>query len=129
MKRTIISLTIFIAFIGVIVGVFIGFLMIGQNQVLTETIDEIEFASVLDGSYVGSYQEGRWKNTVEVTIENGQVTEVIVLDDMTFQDDLLRTLIFERVKQASRLDEVDTVSGGTVSSIAYLKAIEDALKP
>lgn len=129
MKRTIISLTIFIAFIGIIVGVFIGFLMIGQNQVLTETIDEIEFASVLDGSYVGSYQEGRWKNTVEVTIENGQVTEVIVLDDMTFQDDLLRTLIFERVKQASRLDEVDTVSGGTVSSIAYLKAIEDALKP
>ncbi len=129
MKRIIISLAIFFGIIALFVGSFMGYLMLNQSTVLQETIASIDISSVPDGTYIGNYDQGRWKNTLEVVVEDGAIIEVNIIDDMTFSDGILTAVLFERVKTVQNLDEVDTVSGGTVSSIAYLKAIEDALRP
>lgn len=129
MKRIIISLAIFFGIIALFVGSFMGYLMLNQSTVLQETIAPIDISTVPDGTYIGNYDQGRWKNTLEVVVEDGAIIEVNIIDDMTFSDGILTAVLFERVKTVQNLDEVDTVSGGTVSSIAYLKAIEDALRP
>ena len=129
MKRIIISLAIFFGIIALFVGSFMGYLMLNQSTVLQETIAPIDISTVPDGTYIGNYDQGRWKNTLEVVVEDGAIIEVNIIDDMTFSDGIHTAVLFERVKTVQNLDEVDTVSGGTVSSIAYLKAIEDALRP
>ncbi len=129
MPRIVKSLLIFFCLIVIVVGSFLGYLMIGQKTVRSETIEAIDFRFIEDGTYRGHYHQGRWQNTIEVTLIDGEVIDITVIEDMRFADLVLQTVLFERVKQASNLNEVDVISGGTVSSIAYLKALEDALKP
>ena len=125
-KRIIISLGIFFTLIVIVVSIGIFLLMRHQDTVLAESIDAIQVATLNDGTYQGEYAGTRWENTVEVTIENGLITEIEIIDDMRLVDDVVSAQLFERIKSSQSLD-IDVISGATVTSIAYLKAIEDAL--
>lgn len=88
-------------------------------------IGEIYPAEQEDGRYTGSYDFRRWSNELEVVVENGEIIEIRLLDDMMVVDGELADKIFSRVIARQSL-EIDLVGGATVSSKAYLKALENA---
>lgn len=87
----------------------------------------INLADVADGEYAGTYSAGRWTNTVNVHVRDHQITAIDMVDDVgaafitNCSDE-----VFQRVIAAQNT-QIDAVSGATVTSKAYLKAIENAL--
>ena len=92
------------------------------------SVNGIDLSDTPDGSYVGTYEHGRWTNTVSVRVESGRVIEINIVDDVFGGDTIdCSDEIFSRVIE-SQNTQVDAVSGATVTSKAYLKAIENALE-
>ncbi|OJF94627.1 FMN-binding protein [Alkalibacterium sp. 20] len=85
-------------------------------------------AELEDGRYQGEYEGGRWSNKVEVVVENGEITDIIIIEDMLFRTAAFSQEIIENVLENQQTD-TDVVTGSTVTSRAYLKAIENALDP
>lgn len=42
-------------------------------------------AELEDGRYRGAYEGGRWSNEVEVVVQNGEITDIIIVNDMGLQ--------------------------------------------
>ena len=63
---------------------------------------------------------------VEVTVQNGEITDIIILEHRHEHGKAAETVINEIVDE-QRID-VDAVSGATNSSIVIKKAVENALK-
>ena len=126
MIRIVRSLVIFLVLMIVVVSGLVAYLSANQSRVLNENFETIAYNTLEDGEYEGSYKGTRWENTVRVAIEDGQIITITPLDDQRFANPEVRTLLFSRVIDENSID-VDSVSGATVTSIAYLKAIEDAL--
>lgn len=113
----------------VIVLIFIGgisFLTKGLKTMSKIEINNVEVSSLSDGVYSGEYKGGRWTNTVDVTIKNYKITKIDIVKDVIFKRDDVRKNLFNRVMEKQNVD-VDTISGATVTSKAYLKSIENAL--
>jgi uncharacterized protein with FMN-binding domain len=92
-------------------------------------ISAVEPSALADGTYEGSYDGGRWSNTVSVTIKDGKIIDIDVVRPIRGADAIWEGLsgkLFGRVIQAQNTT-VDVFSGATVSSKAYLKSIENAL--
>ncbi len=118
--------------LGVMVGVFmlvglsgLFFATRGLEEGKAITIKTVDIAALDDGVYVGEHDFRRWSNEVEVTLENGRITDIRLIKG--FKHEEARKKIYERVVADQTL-AVDMVSRATVSSKAYLKAIERALK-
>ena len=91
-------------------------------------LDGIDLSGTPDGIYVGTHEHGRWTNTLSVRVENGRIVEIDIIRDV-FAAGILNASdeVFRRVME-SQNTLVDIVSGATVTSKAYLKAIENAFK-
>jgi len=90
-------------------------------------IGGIDLSDIPDGSYTGVYEFKRWSNTLVVTVEGHRIAAITGEKDMSFAqedwfDEIVRRVI------AKQDTKVDAVAGATVSSKAYLKAIENALE-
>lgn len=94
----------------------------GRNVVLSG----LDMSDIHDGVYHGTYKSGRWSNTVAVTVINKRITNIEIIDDVTFAEPEISGLLFSKVIEAQDTD-VDIVSGATVTSLAYLKSIENAI--
>lgn len=94
------------------------------------TIDDIDFSTLEEGVYPGSYPGGmhEWRaNTVEVTVGPGRVHTVRLVESAELEvDDPEYAGLVRRIIEAQSLD-VDGISGATLTSKAHLKAIELAL--
>lgn len=113
----------------VIVLIFVGgifFLTKGLKTISKIEINNVEVSSLSDGVYSGEYKCRRWTNTVNVTIKNYKITKIDIVKDVLFKRDDVRKKLFNRVIEKQNVD-VDTISGATVTSKAYLKSIENAL--
>lgn len=91
------------------------------------SIDQIDLSSIEDGTYVGTYVQGRFSNTVEVVITNHAIVSISVLDTLTFEKEDVTQILIDQVIEEQSL-EVDGIAGASLSVNAYLKAIEIALK-
>ena len=115
---------------GAIVGIFaITFIALttGLTDGAQVVINGINIEGTPDGSYTGEYKAGRWSNTVAVSVKDGSITAIEIVDDVVAAWVTNASgEVFRRVVEAQDT-LVDTVSGATVTSKAYLKAIEDAL--
>ena len=69
----------------------------------------------------------RWSNEIKVTVKDHQIIELELVDDVMFKIDEVTKTLFDRVIQNQSLD-VDIETGATVTSHAYLKAVENAVK-
>lgn len=78
------------------------------------------------GTYSGKYEAGRWTNEVNVTVKDHKITKIDVIKDVTFSKPEVTEELFNKVIQKQSTD-VNSVSGATVTSKAYLKSIENAL--
>ena len=90
------------------------------------TFDEINISDVSDGVYIGEYDVNFIYVKVEVTVQNGEITDIIILEHRHEHGKAAETVINEIVDE-QRID-VDAVSGATNSSIVIKKAVENALK-
>ncbi len=79
-----------------------------------------------DGTYPGSWEKYRWFCDVEVDITSHRIDTIRVLRAANGGKKFYGELITRVVDQQSV--EVDAVSGGTISSNAFFKAVEEALE-
>lgn len=94
------------------------------------TINNIDFKNLKDGVYIGEYEGGMYKwraNKVQVTVSKGKVTDIQILEDKEKQTKEFTGKLYNRVLDEQSL-QVDTISGATITSKAYLKSVEDALQ-
>lgn len=97
------------------------------RQMVKETsFDEIDISSVPDGVYVGEYDVNFIYAKVEVTVQNGKITGIDILEHKNERGQSAEALISEIVGE-QRID-VDAISGATNSSTVIKKAVENALK-
>ena len=99
----------------------------GLSRGRDTTLVGIDPSNLADGSYVGSYSNWRWSNSLVVHIADGGISGIEIEKDVfaSFITNASNEL-FKRVIEAQNT-VVDAVSGATVTSKAYLKSIEDAI--
>jgi uncharacterized protein with FMN-binding domain len=122
-KRLIIGAIVVVILLGMGLSVTSG-LSAGANVI----VGSIDLSGVPDGSYTGAYDAGRWSNMVVVHVKDNKIAAIDI------EKDVFAAFItncsgetFRRVIEAQDTT-VDAVSGATVTSKAYLKAIEDAIR-
>jgi uncharacterized protein with FMN-binding domain len=127
LKKVLIGLGVFIGFI-VIMGsvVFIG-LSSNMKKIRAIEINNIEISGVSDQTVVGEYYyEDQIGATVEVTIENGMITEIVFIEHIAGLGEKAEIITEDIINEQSL--EVDAVSGATTSSHVIKLAIQNALE-
>ncbi len=116
----------FIILLFVIVGaVGVFYLSQGLEEGLNVSINPVDLSETEDGVYNGRYDFGRWSNELNVTVENHKIIKIEIGEDVKFVNEEVSRQLFQRVIKKQNIT-VDAVSGGTVTSKAYLKSIENA---
>jgi uncharacterized protein with FMN-binding domain len=94
-------------------------------------LNTVDFSNLQDGTYVGDYEGGMYKwrvNTAKVTVKSGKVADIELLSPAGgSKDNMQQEALYDRVIQKQSL-QVDLISGATLTSKAYLQAVENALK-
>ena len=127
-KKKIISVIILLLLlIGLICGaVYLKKVADYKRAVVETTIGEIDIADVSDGIYIGEYDVNFIYAKVEVTIEDGEIVSINILEHRHERGKAAETVI-EKIIEEQKID-VDAVSGATNSSTVIKKAVENALK-
>ncbi|HNT76849.1 MAG TPA: FMN-binding protein [Anaerolineae bacterium] len=90
----------------------------------------VDFSKLKDGVYHGAYAGGMYKwrvNECDVTVMDGKVTDIQLAGSQDpGGENTQHQVLYDRVIQAQSL-QVDTISGATLTSKAYLQAVENAL--
>ncbi|MCC5910866.1 MAG: FMN-binding protein [Clostridiaceae bacterium] len=89
-------------------------------------VNDVNAPMLTDGTYNGRYEGGRWTNEVEVIIKDHKIMEIIVIKDILLVKEEVTEELFQKILKEQSIN-VDAISGATVTSKAYLKAIENAL--
>lgn len=120
-------LKIIVSIILIFILIFAGgifYLSRGLNKDIQLT--GVNISNINDGVYEGKYSGGRWTNELKITIKDKKITDIDIVDDVTFSKPSVSVELFERVKKAQNTT-VDAVSEATITSRAYLKSIENAI--
>ena len=127
-KKKIISVIILLLLlIGLICGaVYLQKVADYKRAVVETTIGEIDIADVSDGIYIGEYDVNFIYAKVEVTVEDGEIVSINILEHRHERGKAAETVI-EKMIEEQKID-VDAVSGATNSSTVIKKAVENALK-
>jgi uncharacterized protein with FMN-binding domain len=93
-------------------------------------LNAVDFSKLNDGAYHGAYEGGTYKwraNECQVTVSSGRVTDIqLVGSSDPGSKNTQHEALYDRVIEAQSL-QVDTISGATLTSKAYLQAVENAL--
>lgn len=128
LKFIILGITAIIVITG-----FIGWSYLSKEheEAKNLSIANIYFDKLQNGTYIGEYEGGmyQWRrNKVQVTISEGMVNDIQLIEDKA--DPKSKTeyanKLYERIIDAQTL-QVDAICGATLTSKAYLKAVENAL--
>lgn len=130
MIKWIIIITIFL--IITISGLIIWFFLSKDlQQARNLKISPVNIKKLKDGVYIGEYEGGpyRWRaNKVRVTIKKEKITHIEILESAEAQKGTFdHSKLKKRLIEAQSL-EIDAISGATLSSKAFLKAVENALR-
>jgi uncharacterized protein with FMN-binding domain len=104
-----------------------------HREVRSLPLDAVDFDRLKnDGVYHGVYEGGMygWRaNECDVTVTNGRVTGIqLVGSKDPGGGNTDSGMLYDRVIEAQSL-QVDTISGATLTSKAYLQCVENALLP
>ena len=127
-KKKIISVIILLLLlIGLICGaVYLKKVADYRRAVGETTFGEIDIADVSDGIYIGEYDVNFIYAKVEVTVEDGEIVSINILEHRHERGKAAEKVI-EKIIEEQKID-VDAVSGATNSSTVIKKAVENALK-
>ena len=105
-------------------------LMKEHREAKSLPLNAVDFGKLNDGTYHGAYAGGMYKwraNECQVTVSSGKVTDIqLVASKDPAAKNTQAEVLYDRVIQAQSL-QVDTISSATLTSKAYLKAVENAL--
>ena len=113
----------------VLVIIFTGFFLYisrGLDAKSQPALSGVTTQGLLDGVYEGGYDGGRWTNRVQVTVAGERIGNIALVQNVMFNNEKVSAELFQKVIEAQST-QVDAVAGATVTSNAYLKAIENAL--
>ncbi len=103
-----------------------------REEAASLPLNAVNFARLTDGAYHGTYAGGMygWRyNECVVTVAGGKVTAI---QPAGSKDKSAGTfdyrMLYDEVIQSQSL-QVDTVSGATLTTKAYLQCVENALGP
>ncbi len=96
-----------------------------KKAVRETTFHNINISNVPDGVYVGEYDVDFVYAKVEVTVQNGVMTNIDILEHKNGRGKPAEA-VADRIVKEQKID-VDTVSEATNSSIVIKKAVENAL--
>lgn len=93
----------------------------GLPEMQELVINDVNLDEISDGVYAGEFNRYRWSYKVKVKIQGGEIVDVQIDNGGALEQELS-----ERIIAKQSLD-VDINTGATVSSKAFLKAVEAAL--
>jgi uncharacterized protein with FMN-binding domain len=121
-----------VAVLGIAGGIGWSYVSKEHREAKDLPLGSVDFSKLSDGTYHGAYEGGmhKWRaNECQVTVSSGKVTDIeLVVSQDPGGKNTQHQELYDRVINAQSL-QVDTVSGATLTSKAYLKAIENALVP
>ena len=97
-----------------------------KQAVKETTIEEINISDISDGVYIGEYDVNFIYARVEVTVQNGEITNINILEHRHERGKTAEA-INTKIVDEQRID-VDTISGATNSSTVIKKAVANALR-
>ena len=109
-----------------LVGVFISADIYTKSVTGKITFDIVDATGVADGVYVGEYAISPVVVSVGVTVQEEEITNIVILEHQAGLGGKAETIVNEILENQSL--EVDAVSGATVSSTTIRKAIENAFR-
>ena len=126
-KRILSFMAIILFLVGIIfAAVYLKSVSDYKMAVKETTFDSIDISNIPDGNYVGEYDVNFIYAKVEVTIQNGTITSIDILEHKNGRGKSAE-IITGKIIEEQKI-EVDAVSGATNSSIVIKKAVENALK-
>lgn len=96
-----------------------------KRAVKETSLDDIDISRISDGTYIGEYDVNFIYAKVEVTVQNGRITDIVLLEHKNERGKSAE-IITDRIIEQQKTD-VDAVSGATNSSVVIKKAVENAL--
>ena len=96
-----------------------------KRAVKETTFGSLDITEGPDGVYVGEYDVDFVYAKVEVTVQNGVITNIDILEHKNGRGSRAEVVV-DRIIEEQKI-EVDAVSGATNSSTVIKKAVENAL--
>ena len=121
-RRVIMCIAIFLFLIGLLcTAVYLKSVADYQNAVKETVIGDVDLSAIPDGVYDVNFIYAK----VEVTVRNGEMTDIIILEHKQERGKAAEAVISDML--AEQKIDVDAVSGATNSSTVIKKAVENAL--
>ncbi len=125
-RRIIMCIAIFLFLIGLLcTAVYLKSVADYKKAVKETVIGSVDLSAIPDGVYVGEYDVNFIYAKVEVTVRNGEMTDIIMLEHKQERGKAAEAVISDML--AEQKIDVDAVSGATNSSTVIKKAVENAL--
>ena len=97
-----------------------------QKAVKETTIGGMDITGLSDGVYVGEYDVNFIYAKVEVTVQDGKMTDIAILEHKQERGKAAEGVVEDMI--AEQKTDVEAVSGATNSSTVIKKAVENALR-
>lgn len=127
MKKRIVFCMLLLLFLIALIGtaVYVKSVADYKRAVKETSLDDIDISQISDGTYIGEYDVNFIYAKVEVTVQNGRITDIVLLEHKNERGKSAE-IITDRIIEQQKTD-VDAVSGATNSSVVIKKAVENAL--
>ena len=125
-KRIFLSAAAVLFFSGLIfAAVYLKSVADYKRAVKETAFSGIDISNIPDGIYVGEYDVNFIYAKVEVTVRNGVITSIDILEHKN-QRGKPAEVVTDRIIEEQKID-VDAISGATNSSTVIKKAVENAI--
>ena len=126
-KKTVLFVIAFLLLVGFVWGIlYLKSVADYKKAVKETTFEDIHISDIPDGVYVGEYDVDFIYAKVEVTVQNGEITNINILEHRNERGKTAE-VIADSIVDEQKID-VDAISGATNSSTVIKKAVENALK-
>jgi uncharacterized protein with FMN-binding domain len=100
---------------------------LGLSDIKKMVINDVDLSKLSDGVYVGKFHKIRWTYEVEVTVKDHKITAIknIRKTPNPSNDNIVDGAI--KAMLAKQSVDIDVISGATVNTKAFQKAVENAL--
>ncbi len=126
-KKVVLFAVMLLVLISLVWGIIYLKSVTDYKQAVKETtFEEINISDISDGVYIGEYDVNFIYAKVEVTVQNGEITNINILEHRNERGKAAEA-ITNKIVDEQKID-VDAISGATNSSTVIKKAVENALK-
>jgi uncharacterized protein with FMN-binding domain len=108
-----------------VVALFV--LSAGMGEIKKISISDVDLTKINDGVYEGQFHKGRWTYDARVSVKDHKIVEVANTNKRTGMLKDLNAKI-EKEIMTRQSPRIDVVSGATVNTRAFQKAVENALE-